>query len=125
MASISEVIKSRVEDISYQSHSKFTYNYRVEEEEPGVYFVYIINSFADIVYIFRDVREEEVDEDGTVLYSALIDFYSCKITPFEASIDTDYYADRLSSYIEQCELVYDILNSIEVPADPTERIYLS
>jgi len=122
MSNIQEMIKEYIEGITYQSHSEFTYNYRVEQVGDNDYEVYIINSFAEIIYIFKDVVEEAYEGDD-VGYSAYVDFLSCKIVPFEADIDTKYYLDKLNKYIERCGLVSRILDSVDVPADPLERTY--
>lgn len=119
MSIISAAIKDYMEDITYQSHSEFTYNYRVEQVGENDYEVYIINSFADIIYSFSDVREEMDDESG--YYSAIVNLVSCKITPFEVDGDTDYYVDKLNKYIERCELVSNILDEVEVYLDPEKR----
>ena len=125
MADIKTVIKDYMEQITYQPDHNYTYNHRVEEV-PGGYEVYIINSFAEIIYSFEDVREEGYDdEEGKMEYSAVVDFVSCKITPYEANYDTQYYVDQLSGYIENCELVKRILDSVDDWSDPERRTYFS
>jgi len=119
MSVISAAIKDYMEGITYQSHSEFTYNYRVEQVGENDYEVYIINSFADIIYVFSDVREEMDDESG--YYSAIVNLVSCKIIPFEVDGDTDYYVDKLNKYIERCELVSNILDKVDVYLDPEKR----
>ena len=120
--SIEEAIKEYIETLTYQPVSEFTYNYRVEDIGNNCYEVYIVNSFADIVYTFEDVRPEEY-EDGDSGYSAIVDFAYCKIAPFEADSNTEYFVDKLNKYIERCEIVSRILDSVDIPADPEERTY--
>lgn len=122
MDNVKTAIKEYMEDITYQSHSHFTYNYRVEQVTENEYEIYIINSFAEIIYAFTDVREEdyELEEHN---YSAIIDFVSCKITPYEADSDTSYYLDGLNRYIEDCELVARVLDSVDVYYDKNRRTY--
>jgi hypothetical protein len=121
MATIKEAIKDFIEERTYQPSNEFTYNFRVEESNGG-YEAIIINSFAEIIYAFSDVRDEVYD-DGEDGYSAIVDFVSCKITPFEADADTQYYVDKLNKYIERCEIVSNILDKIDVYSDPEERTY--
>lgn len=119
MSIISTTILDYIEDITYQPYSEFTYNYRVEQVGENDYEVYIVNSFADIIYAFSDVKEEMGEEAG--YYSAVVNLVSCKIIPFEVDGDTDYYLDKLNRYIERCELVSHILDSVDVYLDPEER----
>ena len=121
MSNIKEAIKDYFEARTYSSSSEFTYNYRVEEVSGG-YEVYIVNSFATIIYFITDILEEEY-EGSEIDYSGIVDFISCEITPFTADTNTEYYVDQLRKYIKRCELVANILNSIDVYDDPNERIY--
>lgn len=111
MADIKEMIKNYMEEKMYQSNSEYTYNFRVEQVDDYTYGVYIINSFADIEYSFSDVQE---DEDG---YSAIIDFVYCKINGFTVTSETDYYVDKLDKYMKSCEIVYEMLNSVDTYFD--------
>lgn len=116
MENIKELIKDYAEDIT--GAHKNTFNYRVEQVGENNYGLYIINSFADIEYSFSDVQE---DEDG---YSAIVDMVYCKINEsFSANSDTDYYVDGLNRYIENCEIVADILDSIDVYRDGTRTYF--
>lgn len=130
MPDIAELIKSYMEDTTYQSHSEYTYNYRVEQVGENDYEVYIVNSFAEIVYSFIDVQdasddfEPEENEEYGPYYSAIIKLKSCVIHGFEANGETDYYLDKLNHYIECCELVADILDDVDTYIDD-RRTYFS
>lgn len=122
MEDVKTAINDFMEELTYKPYNNFTYNYRVEQVADNEYEVYIVNSFATIIYSFADVREEdyELEEHN---YSAIVDFISCKITPFEADSDTLYYLDGLNRYIEDCELVSKILDSVDVYLDREKRTY--
>lgn len=119
--SVEEAIKSYIENITYKPYDDFTYNYRVEKISDDNYEVYIINSFAEIIYTFEDVKSEEYELGWG--YSAIVGFSYCKITPFEADSNTEYFVDKLNKYIERCELVSSILDSVDVSLNPDERVY--
>lgn len=113
---IKDLIKGYMEDTTYQGSSEFTYNYRVEQVSDTDYEVYIVNSFADIIYSFSDVMQ---DEDG---YSAIVRFVSCKINGFEVG-DVNGYLDNLEKYIERCEIVAGILDSVDTWLDDTRTYF--
>lgn len=116
MESIKELIKDYAEGIT-GAHNN-TFNYRVEQVGENNYGLYIINSFADIEYSFSDVQE---DEDG---YSAIVRMVYCKINEgFYADDETQYYVDALNRYIDECKIVADILDSIDVYADDTRTYF--
>ena len=121
MDNIRKAIQDYFEERTYSGSSEFTYNYRVEEVSEG-YEVYIVNSFATIIYSITDVIEEEY-EGGEMDYSGIVDFISCEITPFTADTNTEYPLDQLRKYIKRCELVANILDSIDVYYDPNTRTY--
>lgn len=130
MADIKEIIKTYVEDKTYVSHSEFTYNYRVEQVGDNDYEVYIVNSFATLVYSFNDVQDnsdefdpEEIEKYGRQ-YSAIVGFESCVIDQFVADSVTEYYLDKLNIYIERCELVAQIMHNIDTYTDD-RRTYFS
>lgn len=109
MQTIETLIQEYMENQMYQSNSEYTYNFRVSAFDNNTYAVDIINSFAEIEYLFSDVQQ---DEDG---YSAIIEFGYCKINGFTAN--NEYYADQLDRYINRCELVYNMLSSVDTYFD--------
>lgn len=118
MPDVTELIKEYMEDQTYQPLSYFDFEYEVRQVNGSDYEVYITDDIAEIIYIFKDVKYE--DEDSG--YSAYIDFISCKIESFEADIN-DYYVTKLTKYIEKCDLVCKILDSIDVFYNPEDRTY--
>lgn len=116
MIGIKEAIKDYVEGTTHAERN--TFNYRVEQVNDDTYGVYIINSFADIEYMFYGVQR---DADG---YSAEVELVYCKILQgFYADSNTDYYVDALNRYIEDCKTVANILDSIEVYGDGTRTYF--
>lgn len=127
MANVKDIIKEFVEERTYQSRSNFTFNYRVEQVGDNDYEVYIINSYAEVIYLFADVTDDTDqytdprDAEYAPFYSAKVSLVSCKIYGFEADEETSYYLDGLRRYMEQCEMVEYILDSIPTYFDPEVR----